>query len=157
MAGSNKVFIKGNLGQDPELRHSASGNPVCQFSVATNEKWTSREGGRQEHTEWHRVIAFGRQAEVASEYLSKGSQLMVWGKLRARKFQDRDGNDRSVVEIHAEELEFLGGRRAEGGGAPQSQQNRRPPQRQPAQQQSRQPDPAPADGGDDFFDEDVPF
>lgn len=161
MAGTNKVFIKGNLGRDPELRHTQAGKAVCSLNVATNEKWTS-EGERKTHTEWHRVALFGRQAEVAAQYLTKGSEVLIWGKLRTRKYQGSDEVERYSTDIHVDEIEFVGGKRADGGNAPQSAEP--PPRSQARPQAQRQPQPhgqpqtTPAQGGDDFYDDDsIPF
>lgn len=162
MAGTNKVFIKGNLGRDPELRHTQDGRAVCQLQIATNEKWTSNNGERKTHTEWHRVAAFGRQAEVAGQYLTKGSEVIVWGKLRTRKYQGSDGVERYSTDIHVDEIEFAGGKRAKGGNAPQDSapppQSQARPQAQRQSQPQRQSQSAPAQGGDeDFYDDDIPF
>ncbi len=112
--GVNKVIIVGNLGQDPETRYMPSGSAVTNFTVATNESWKDKQTGEQkERTEWHRVSMFNRLAEVAAEYLRKGSQVYIEGKLRTRKWQGKDGNDRYTTEIIADEMQMLGGR---GGG-----------------------------------------
>lgn len=111
--GINKVIIIGNLGQDPETRYMPSGSAVTNFTVATNESWKDKQTGEQkERTEWHRVSMFNRLAEVAAEYLRKGSQVYIEGKLRTRKWQGKDGNDRYTTEIIADEMQMLGG----GGG-----------------------------------------
>ncbi len=113
--GVNKVIIVGNLGQDPETRYMPSGSAVTNFTVATNESWKDKQTGEQkERTEWHRVSMFNRLAEVAAEYLRKGSQVYIEGKLRTRKWQGKDGNDRYTTEIIADEMQMLGGR---GGGS----------------------------------------
>ena len=112
--GVNKVIIVGNLGQDPETRYMPSGSAVTNFTVATNESWKDKQTGEQkERTEWHRVSMFNRLAEVAAEYLRKGSQVYIEGKLRTRKWQGKDGSDRYTTEIIADEMQMLGGR---GGG-----------------------------------------
>lgn len=112
--GVNKVIIVGNLGQDPETRYMPSGAAVTNFTVATNESWKDKQTGEQkERTEWHRVSMFNRLAEVAAEYLRKGSQVYIEGKLRTRKWQGKDGTDRYTTEIIADEMQMLGGR---GGG-----------------------------------------
>ena len=109
--GINKVILVGNLGQDPETRNMPSGDAVTNISVATSEQWKDKKTGDQkERTEWHKVAFFGRLAEIAAEYLRKGSQVYVEGKLRTRKWQDRDGNDRWTTEVIADELQMLGGR-----------------------------------------------
>ena len=113
--GINKVIIVGNLGQDPETRYMPSGAAVTNFTVATNESWKDKQTGEQkERTEWHRVAMFNRLAEIAAEYLRKGSQVYIEGKLRTRKWQGQDGQDRYTTEIIADEMQMLGGR---GGGA----------------------------------------
>lgn len=108
--GINKIILVGNLGQDPETRNLPSGDAVTNVSVATSEQWKDKKTGEQrERTEWHKVAFFGRLAEIAAQYLRKGSQIYVEGKLRTRKWQDRDGNDRWTTEVIADELQMLGG------------------------------------------------
>ena len=115
--GINKVIIVGNLGQDPETRYMPSGSAVTNFTVATNESWKDKQTGEQkDRTEWHRVAMFNRLAEIAAEYLRKGSQVYIEGKLRTRKWQGQDGNDRYTTEIIADEMQMLGGRGGGGGG-----------------------------------------
>jgi single-strand DNA-binding protein len=116
--GVNKVIIVGNLGQDPETRYMPSGSAVTNFTVATNESWKDKQTGEQrDRTEWHRVAMFNRLAEIAAEYLRKGSQVYIEGKLRTRKWQGQDGNDRYTTEIIADEMQMLGGRGGGGGGS----------------------------------------
>ena len=130
MAGVNKVILIGNLGADPEVRYTPSGQPVANFRIATSETWMDKQGQKQERTEWHRVVAWGKLAELCGEYLQKGRQVFVEGKLQTRQWEDRDGNKRFTTEIQAKELTFLGGRTegasasAVGGAAPNAQ--RRP-------------------------------
>src|SRR5210317_2582592 len=115
--GINKVIIVGNLGADPEPRYMPSGSAVTNLSVATSEQWKDKQTGEQkERTEWHKVAMFNRLAEIAAEYLRKGSQVYIEGKLRTRKWQDRNGNDRWTTEIIADEMQMLGGRGGAGGG-----------------------------------------
>ena len=115
--GVNKVIIVGNLGGDPETRYMPSGSAVTNFTVATNESWKDKQTGEQkERTEWHRVAMFNRLAEIAAEYLRKGSSVYVEGKLRTRKWQGKDGQDRYTTEIIADEMQMLGGRGGSGGG-----------------------------------------
>ena len=115
--GINKVIIVGNLGADPETRYMPSGSAVTNLSVATSEQWKDKQTGEQkERTEWHKVAMFNRLAEIAAEYLRKGSQVYIEGKLRTRKWQDRDGNDRWTTEVIADEMQMLGGRGGAGGG-----------------------------------------
>ncbi len=109
--GINKVILIGNLGADPETRHTAGGNAVTNLSVATSEAWRDRQTGEQrENTEWHRVVLFGKLGEIAGEYLRKGSKVYLEGRLQTRKWQDRDGNDRWTTEIIANEMQMLDGR-----------------------------------------------
>lgn len=116
--GINKVIVVGNLGNDPDTRYMPSGGAVTNISIATSESWKDKQSGEQkERTEWHKVAMFGRLAEIAAEYLRKGSQVYIEGKLRTRKWQDRDGNDRYTTEIIADEMQMLGGRGGAGGGA----------------------------------------
>lgn len=115
--GINKVIIIGHLGADPETRAMPSGSTVANIRVATTESWKDRQSGdQQERTEWHNVALFGRTAEVASEYLRKGSQVYIEGRLRTRKWQDKQGNDRYTTEIVANDMQMLGGRAGAGGG-----------------------------------------
>ena len=144
--GINKVIIVGNLGNDPDTKYMPSGGAVTNLSVATNESWKDKQTGEQkERTEWHRVAMFGRLAEIAAEYLRKGSQVYVEGRLRTRKWQDQQGNDRYTTEIIADEMQMLGGR---GGGAP-SMGGGGPAPSGPPQGGG----PAPSDD----FEDDIPF
>ncbi|MFV0544342.1 MAG: single-stranded DNA-binding protein [Marinicella pacifica] len=113
--GINKVILVGNLGQDPEVRYTPAGAAVTTISVATTEAWNDKDGNKQERTEWHRVVFFRRLAEIAGEYLKKGSQVYIEGQLRTNKWQDKSGNDRYTTEIIANELQMLGGRPGSGG------------------------------------------
>lgn len=155
--GINRVILIGNLGQDPEVKYMPSGDAVTNVNLATSETWKDKKSGQeQERTEWHRVAFFGKLAEIAGEYLRKGSQVYVEGKLRTRKWQDQDGNDRYSTEIVVDGfdgvMQMLGGK---SDGAGQSSGNQ-----QPATQQRQQPQHAPqqqrAQGGADFED-DIPF
>ncbi len=149
--GVNKVIIVGNLGQDPETRYMPSGSAVTNFTVATNESWKDKQTGEQkDRTEWHRVAMFNRLAEIAAEYLRKGSQVYIEGKLRTRKWQGKDGNDRYTTEIIADEMQMLGGRG--GGGGTSGGQSE-------ASQGGGGPsgDGAPPQPGPDDFDDDIPF
>lgn len=162
--GINKVILVGNLGQDPETRYMPSGGAVTNITVATSETWKDKNSGQQqERTEWHRVVFFNRLAEIAGEYLKKGSKVYVEGSLRTRKWQGQDGQDRYTTEIVAAEMQMLDGRGgAGGGGMGQQDYNQAPPSRQqsaPSQQNQPQGNPsqqAPAGGFDDF-DDDIPF
>jgi single-strand DNA-binding protein len=108
----NKVMLIGNLGKDPELRFTPSGRAVAKFSLATSEQWTTPEGQRQDRTEWHNIVVWGKQAETCGQYLSKGRQVFIEGSIRKREYDDKDGNRRFVTEIIARDVRFLGG----GGG-----------------------------------------
>jgi single-strand DNA-binding protein len=114
MASVNKVILIGNLGADPETRYLPSGDAVTNIRIATTEAWKDKGGEKQEHTEWHRIAFFGKQAEIAGEYLKKGSPVYVEGRIRTRKWQDKDGQDRYSTEIVADRMQLLGSR---GGGA----------------------------------------
>ena len=114
MAGVNKVILVGHLGKDPEVRYSPGGSAVANFSLATSEQFKDRDGNKQERTEWHRVVFFGRQAEIAGEYLRKGRMAYVEGRLQTRKWTDKDGQERYTTEIVGDRLQLLGGG---GGGA----------------------------------------
>lgn len=129
MKGVNKVIIVGTLGQDPEVRHTAQGGAVASLSVATSEQWKDRQGQKQESTEWHRVVIFGKLAEVAGQYLSKGSQVYFEGKLKTRKWQDKQGQDRYTTEIVVDG--FGGVMQMLGGGNKQGQQPNKPQQKAP--------------------------
>jgi single-strand DNA-binding protein len=106
----NKVIIVGNLGRDPELRYTAQGTPVCTFSVATNERRKDKNGEMQDHTTWFRITLWNRQAETASQYLQKGRQVYIEGRLRVEEYVDRDGKPRHSLEVHATEMQFIGAR-----------------------------------------------
>jgi single-strand DNA-binding protein len=116
MASLNKVILIGNLGADPEVRYTASGSPVANFRIATSEQWTDRNGEKQERTEWHRIVVWGKQAETCGEYLRKGRSVYVEGRLQSREWEDKDGNKRTTVEVNADRVLFLGGRGEGGGG-----------------------------------------
>ncbi len=143
--GINKVIIVGNLGGDPETRYMPSGSAVTNLTVATNESWKDKQTGEQkDRTEWHKVAMFNRLAEVAAEYLRKGSQVYIEGKLRTRKWQDKSGQDRWTTEIIADEMQMLGGRGG-GGSAPMNSSS------------DSAPSSAPPQPGPDDFDDDIPF
>jgi single-strand DNA-binding protein len=111
----NKVMLIGNLGADPEVRYTQDGTCVCNLRIATTERFKNREGNPQERTEWHRVVLWGRLGEIASQYLSKGRQVYIEGRIETRKWTDKDGNDRYTTEIRASNMQMLGGRGAESG------------------------------------------
>ena len=146
--GVNKVILVGNLGNDPETRFLPSGGAVTNVSVATSSTWKDKSGEQQERTEWHRVVFFNRLAEIAGEYLRKGSKVYVEGSLRTNKWQDKDGNDRYTTEIIANEMQMLDSKgsgdfsgAASGSGG----------------QQSSSPQVTQVDNGMDNFDDDIPF
>lgn len=152
MASVNKVILIGNLGADPEVRYTTGGDAITSIRVATTEVWKDKNGEKQERTEWHRVVFFGKTAEIAGEYLKKGSQVYVEGRLQTRKWQDKDGQDRYTTEIVADRMQMLGGRASGSGGNGFEVQER--------------PAPAPAGGATkpakkagDFedFEDDIPF
>ncbi|HJD43773.1 MAG TPA: single-stranded DNA-binding protein [Candidatus Paenalcaligenes intestinipullorum] len=168
----NKVILIGNLGRDPEVRYGAEGNAMCNISLATTYSWRDRNSGdRKEETEWHRVVFFGRLAEIVGEYLSKGRSIYVEGRLRTRKWTDQSGQERYTTEIVAEQMQMLGGRDGGGGGgnadygdnmggarssAPQQRPAPAQQRPQPAQQPAQNPYQAPMDNLADL-DDDIPF
>jgi single-strand DNA-binding protein len=135
----NKVILVGNLGRDPEVRFTANGKAVARFSVATSEVWNDTEGTRQERTEWHNVVVWGKQAESCGQYLQKGRQVYIEGSIRSRQYDDKDGNKKYITEVIAQRVQFLGGGRAGGAGA------------QPRDSAGAEPPPVPAE------EEDIPF
>jgi single-strand DNA-binding protein len=116
MASVNKVILIGNLGRDPELRYTQSGQAVTNFTIATSERFTDRSGDQQERTEWHRIVVWGKTAENCAQYLAKGRSVYVEGRLQTREWEDKEGNKRQTTEISAQRVQFLGGPRS--GGAP---------------------------------------
>jgi single-strand DNA-binding protein len=149
MASVNKVIIVGNLGRDPEVRYLPEGGAITNISVATTDTWKDKSGEKQERTEWHRVAFFGKLAEIAGEYLKKGSQVYVEGALRTRKWQDKEGKERYTTEIVADRMQMLGSR---GGGS-------EPMAREPAAAASGGGKPQAKKGGGAFdeMDDDIPF
>lgn len=147
--GINKVILVGNLGNDPDVRYTANGAAVSNISIATSESWKDKESGeQQEKTEWHRVVFFGKLAEIVAEYLKKGSQVYVEGRLQTRKWQDKEGNDRYTTEIVANEMQMLGSRPGGGGG---NYENQKPAAAPAAEASSaKKPD-------ESFVDDDIPF
>ena len=119
MAGLNKVILIGNLGRDPELRYTANGQAVANFTLATTESWTNKSGEREQRTEWHRIVTWGRLAEICGEHLSKGKQVYVEGRLQTREWEDREGNKRKTTEVTANQVLMLG-RRGDAPGDPSS-------------------------------------
>jgi len=171
--GVNKVILVGNLGNDPEVRYMPNGNAVANLSLATSESWKDQQGQQQEKTEWHRVTMYRRLAEIAGEYLKKGSQIYIEGKLQTRKWQDQQGNDKYTTEIIADQLQMLGGRmdgsqssqnyagnqqRTAQNNPNQDYQKMPPNQGGQSNQGGQQPQQPPKMAEPDFdFDDDIPF
>jgi single-strand DNA-binding protein len=154
MASVNKVILIGNLGKDPETRYLPSGDAVTNITVATTESWKDKKSGdKQEHTEWHRISFFGRQAEVAGEYLKKWSPVYIEGRIRTRKWQDKEGQDRYSTEIVADRMQLLGSRGGGGGEGGGGGGMREPPSSSGGSKA-----PAKKSGGSfDDMDDDIPF
>ncbi len=121
MASVNKVILVGNLGADPELRYAPSGTAVANFSLATTDQWTNKEGAKEEKTEWHRIVAFGRLGEICGEYLHKGKQVYIEGKLQTRSWEDREGLKRYTTEIIASTMQMLGPKERDGNTSGRSE------------------------------------
>jgi len=172
MASVNKVILIGNLGRDPEVRYTPSGGAVCNVTLATTRSWKSKESGEKvEETEWHRIVFYDRLAEIAGEYLKKGRSIYVEGRLKTRKWTDKDGAEKYTTEVIAQEMSMLGSREGMGGGASgggdeesggggyserSAPQQRSAPASRP--QQAPAPRPAPkASTGFDNMDDDIPF
>ncbi len=136
MGSVNKVILLGNLGRDPELKYTPSGSAVANFTIATNETWKDKEGQKQEHTEWHRVVVWGKLAEICGEYLHKGRQVYIEGSIRTRTYKDRDGNEKSVTEVKADNMVMIG----KGDGGPAKSGDRGATEKEP-----------------EYSDEDIPF
>mgnify|MGYP003299901506 FL=1 len=150
--GVNKVTLIGNLGNDPEVRYSGNGNAVANVSLATAESWRDKDSGeQQERTEWHRVVFFGRLAEIVSEYLHKGSQIYLEGRLQTNKWQDKEGNDRYTTQIVANEMQMLGGR-----GGTSNNKEPAPESDDTVDSSPKKSEPIAKSPADDF-DEDIPF
>jgi single-strand DNA-binding protein len=153
--GVNKVILVGNLGKDPETRYMPNGKAVTNFTIATSESWKDKQTGEQrEQTEWHNIVMYDRLAEIAAEYLRKGSQVYVEGRLRTRKWQDKEGRDRYTTEINANEMQMLGSRAGGAGGSSEPRAER--PAAAAAGGGGRA---APTSSGDEGtpFDDDIPF
>ena len=154
MASVNKAIILGNLGRDPETRYMPDGKAVTNFSIATSSYWTDKASGeKKEATEWHRITCYGRQAEIAGEYLQKGSSVYVEGRLQTRKWQDKEGNDKYTTEIVCDTLQLLGKREGNGSGnrPPAEGARQRPAQQTAAGGEGRKP------GKFDDMEDDIPF
>ena len=158
--GVNKVILIGNLGDDPEVRYTSGGAAVANIRMATSESWKDKESGeKQERTEWHKVVFFGRLAEIVAEYLKKGSQVYVEGSLRTNKWQDKSGNDRYTTEIIASEMQMLGSRGGGGSaraGSGESQDTEGKPARKP-RDEGKSTEEGKAKVSDEFVDDDIPF
>ena len=166
MASLNKVMLIGNLGRDPEVRYMPSGDAMATVTLATTDNWKDKASGeKQERTEWHRVVFFGRQAEVVNQYLKKGSQIYVEGSLTTRKWTDKDGNERYTTEIRADKMQMLGGRGGSAGansgpedeGGYGEQPMQASPRPAPQQARPAAPRPAAAPKPPEVFEDDIPF
>jgi single-strand DNA-binding protein len=182
MASVNKVILIGNLGRDPEVRYTPNGAAICNVSIATTRNWKSKDSGeRQEETEWHRVVFYDRLAEIAGEYLKKGRPVYVEGRLKTRKWQDKEGKDTYTTEVIADQMQLLGGREGGGGDAAggeegggysarssggggggaamrENRESREPEARAPQRPAPQRPAPAPKSAtGFDDMDDDIPF
>ena len=168
MSSLNKVFLIGNLGRDPDIRYMPNGEAVVNFSIATSESWNDRQSGqRVERTEWHNITMYRRLAEIAGQYLKKGSQVYIEGRIQSRKYTDKDGIERTAYDIIGNEMKMLGSRNASAGGAPFDDSNayQAAPPAQPAHSYTAEPPAvprrqapaaAPATPVDDI-DDDIPF
>jgi single-strand DNA-binding protein len=164
MASVNKVILVGNLGRDPEVRYMPSGDALASFSIATTDTWRDKSGQRQERTEWHRISMFGKQAEVAGQYLKKGSSVYIEGRLQTRKWTDKEGQERQTTEVVADRMQMLGARSG-GGNAFEvmdegDDMSAAPSRPQPARESAGGGSARPATGGGsgfDDFDDDIPF
>ena len=144
MASVNKVILVGNLGKDPDLRFMPNGEAVCNFSIATTENWKDKNGQKHEKTEWHNIVIYRKLADIAGEYLKKGRPVYIEGRLKTRKWQDKDGNDRYTTEIVADSMQMLGSKDNNDNGG--------------YQQLKAQPKEAyPDDGGFEVMEDDIPF
>src|SRR5215468_11011571 len=150
MASVNKVILIGNLGRDPETRYMPEGGAITNISIATTDKWKDKNGEMQEKTEWHRVAFFGKLAEIAGEYLKKGSQVYVEGRIQTRKYTDKDGVEKYATEIIANQMQMLGSRQGMGGG------DREAPAREGAKSDGKSGSKA-GGGKFDDFEDDIPF
>jgi single-strand DNA-binding protein len=161
MASVNKVILLGNLGRDPETRYTTGGDAVCNLSIATSEQWKDKNGEKQERTEWHRVVLFGRQAEIAGDYLKKGRSVYVEGRLQTRKYTDKDGVEKYSTEIVGDRMQLLGSGRDAGGGDAEFGSSGGPPPRRESGAGGGGGAPGKGSGGakkqTEDFDDDIPF
>ncbi len=155
MASVNKVILVGNLGRDPETRYMPDGAAIANISVATTDTWKDKSGEKQERTEWHRIVFFGKLAEIAGEYLKKGSQVYVEGRLQTRKWQDKEGQDKYTTEIVADRMQMLGSR--SGAGDRSFDGNEGEASRPSSSAGASKNKPATKSGGFDDLDDDIPF
>ncbi|MGH8631463.1 MAG: single-stranded DNA-binding protein [Burkholderiales bacterium] len=154
MASVNKVILIGNLGRDPEVRYMPSGDAVTNISIATTETWKDKNGEKQEQTEWHRVALFGKTAEIAGEYLKKGSQVYIEGRLQTRKWTDKEGHERYTTEIRADRMQMLGSRSGGSERMPPADEDRAPA----SADGGKKPAPAAKGAGNlEDMEDDIPF
>ncbi len=158
MASINKVILIGNLGRDPEVRYMPSGDAVANITIATTETWKDKGGEKQEQTEWHRVAMFGKTAEIAGEYLKKGSQVYIEGKLQTRKWTDKEGQERYTTEIRADRMQMLGSRSGGSERMAPSEEDAGPARSSPAAGSKKPAGGSSAKGGGfDDLEDDIPF
>jgi single-strand DNA-binding protein len=158
MASVNKVILVGNLGRDPEVRYAPSGAAICNVTIATSRQWKDKTSGeRQEETEWHRVVFYDRLAEIAGEYLKKGRPVYVEGRLKTRKWTDKDGVEKYTTEVIAQEMQLLGGREGASGGAAEEGGAAAPARSAPAPRPPATKPAAKSSTGFDDMDDDIPF
>src|SRR5690348_15655519 len=158
MASVNKVILLGNLGRDPETRYTTGGDAVTNLNIATSEQWKDKSGEKQERTEWHRVVLFGRQAEIAGEYLKKGRSVYIEGRLQTRKYTDKDGVEKYSTEIVGDRMQLIGGGRdASGGDVEFSAGGAAPARRETATAGAAGGKAGGAKKNVDDFDDDIPF
>jgi len=158
MASVNKVILIGNLGRDPEVRYAPSGSAICNVTIATSRQWKDKTSGeKQEETEWHRVVFYDRLAEIAGEYLKKGRPVYVEGRLKTRKYTDKDGVEKYATEIVATEMAMLGTREGMGGGSGEESESPRQRASAPAPRPAPSKPAAKSSTGFDDMDDDIPF
>jgi single-strand DNA-binding protein len=153
MASVNKVILIGNLGRDPEVRYMPSGDAMTNLNLATTDTWKDKGGEKQEKTEWHRVVMFGKQAEIAGEYLRKGSPVYIEGRLQTRKWTDKEGQERYTTEIVADRMQMLGGKGGSGGAEPMN----RPDEGSAPATAKKSPTASAKAGNFDDMEDDIPF
>lgn len=155
--GINKVILIGNLGQDPDVRYTQAGDPIATLSLATSEAWKDKQGEPQERTEWHRVVLFGKIADIAKQYLTKGAKVYVEGQLRTRKWQDQGGQDRYTTEVQVGVTGILQMLTSKRDGDPVQTGTGAPPERQAAGQGANPTAPRQAPNAPPLYDDDIPF